>query len=95
MRRRRPDLRTAMLDLEGAVVELHAAEECAAGRSERSADLALAAERYSRARGVITACETLKPEEKQRATALLDTVGLLLAVRQALGEASLASRILS
>lgn len=95
----RRKVRDAMRELEDAVVVLHGAEERAAGRGPQVTESQLSVERarghYERARDALRGL-ALTPEERRRATALLDTVGLLLALREAVGaDVSLAARFLS
>jgi len=92
----RARLRAVLLDLEDAVVELHAAEERAAGRSSRVGDVDRAERLYLGVRERVGEVEgRLTREERERLTALLDTVGLLLAARRSLGADSIAARLLS
>lgn len=90
---RRPRLRDAMLALEDAVVELHAEEERAANRRETGGDVVRARELYLRARSTLDRLRSLDEDERRRANALLDTVGLLLALRESAGAASLAGKM--
>lgn len=90
---RRPRLRDAMLALEDAVVELHAEEERAANRAPAGGDVGRARELYLGARATLAKLRSLDEDERRRATALLDTVGLLLALRESAGGASLAGKM--
>jgi hypothetical protein len=89
-------IRDAMRALEDAVVELHALEERACGR--RTAREATSIERaraaYLSARGAVSALD-LSGDDRLRAVALLETVGLLLALREAAGDTSIAARVLN
>jgi hypothetical protein len=84
-----------MRRLEDAVVELHALEERACGRGSRpGASVDRAHESFGEASDALASLDLL-PDDRARATALLDTVGMLLALRTALGDASIAARVLN
>lgn len=85
-----------MRALEDAVVELHALEERACGR--RSAREATSIDRaraaYLSAREQISTLD-LRGEDRGRATAFVETVGMLLALREAVGDASIVAHVLN
>jgi len=89
-------VRDAMRALEDAVVELHALEERAVGRrGERLIpSIDRARERYVAAKEAVSTL-ALTGEDRTRARALLETVGLLLALREACGSTSIAARVLN
>lgn len=92
----RRKVRDAMRALEDAVVELHALEERACGRptARQATSIERARAAVSAAREQAAALD-LRGEDRVRVVALVETVGMLLALRERAGDASIAARVLN
>ncbi len=86
-----------MRALEDALVELHELEEQACGRRGRGffpISIEHLRSKYLVAKEQVTRLD-LRGDDRARASALVETVGMLLAMRETCGDTSIAARVLN